>query len=63
MVQIAYNPMFHKAKHIEIDCYLVREKLQVSLIHLLSVSTHNQMTDVFIKALPPALFHQHQSKL
>jgi len=28
-------------KHIEIDCHIVREKLKTSLIHLLSVSTHN----------------------
>ena len=56
-VYLAHNPTFHeRSKHIELDCHVVREKIQSKLIHLLPISTHDQLADMLTKPLhSPAL--------
>ncbi|KAL8100716.1 hypothetical protein AgCh_032828 [Apium graveolens] len=63
-LHIASNPVFHeRTKHIEIDCHLVRQKLQTGLIATQHVASVNQPADVFTKALASSQLHYLLSKL
>lgn len=47
---IASNSIIHEhIKHIEHDCHIVREKLQLGIIQTASVSTNDQPADLFTK--------------
>ena len=51
-IQLARNPVFHaRTKHIEVHYHFVREKVLVGEIDLAYVSTHEQIADIFTKAL------------
>lgn len=39
-----------RTKHIEIDCHVIRDKVQVGVIHLLPISSKDQVADILTKS-------------
>lgn len=54
---IAHNLNFHeRMKHIDIDYYMVRGKIQDNLFHLLPIRSSDQLADMFTKILNRVAF-------
>jgi hypothetical protein len=63
-IHIVANPVYHKrTKHIEIDCHLIHEKIQLGLVRTLHVTSQNQIADIFTKSLGFKDFFRLLSKM
>ncbi|PHT97665.1 ABC transporter B family member 18 [Capsicum chinense] len=63
-IKIATNPVQHEnTKHIEVDCHYIRELVADRLITLQHISSHDQLADLFTKAMTRARHNYLSSKL
>ncbi|CAH9145120.1 unnamed protein product [Cuscuta epithymum] len=60
----ALNPVFHeRTKHVEMDCFFVRERVTSGEIQPCCITTTHQIADIFTKALGTDRFQFLRSKL
>ena len=61
---IAHNPIQHdRTKHVEIDRFFIKEKLEAKIIDLPPIRSEDQLADILTKAVSKQLFSRFVGKL
>lgn len=63
-ILLSHNPVLHfRTKHLELDLYFFREKVQNGTLTVTHVSTKDQIANILTKPLPKSQFHSLRFKL
>ncbi|KAK4271170.1 hypothetical protein QN277_019902 [Acacia crassicarpa] len=63
-VEIAQNPIQHdRTKHVEVDRYFIKEKLEKGVIQTPYIRSENQVVDILTKAVSVKMFEEMIGKL
>jgi hypothetical protein len=61
---LASNPMFHEhMKHVEVDIHFIRDRVAHKLLEVRFISTNDQITDGFTKAISQGWLLKFQRNL
>ena len=61
---IAHNPVQHdRTKHVEVDRFFIKEKLDEKIIELPKIQSEDQLVDILTKAVSKHIFSQVLDKL
>nr|CAN62726.1 hypothetical protein VITISV_018786 [Vitis vinifera] len=61
---IAHNPIQHdRTKHVEVDRFFIKEKLDDKIVELPKIRSEDQLTDILIKAVSSQVFSKFLDKL
>jgi hypothetical protein len=64
IVYLSTNLIQHqRMKHVEIDLHFVWERVSISDVYVLHMSTTSQFADIFTKDLPTSVFSEFRSSL
>lgn len=63
-IEIAQNPIQHdRTKHVEIDKYFIKEKLENGVIQFKFAKSEDQLADILTKVVTCKIFHCTLDKL
>ena len=63
-LHIANNSVYHEIiKHVELDCYTIRERIDNGMVKTMYVRTNQQLAAVLTKALYPTPFRDLIGKM
>src|SRR5262249_28175057 len=61
---IAHNPVEHdRTKHVEVDRFFIKEKLEEKTLELPKIRSENQLADILTKAVSSQVFSRCLDKL